>query len=85
VSGTLWQDASGFTIVAVEQGGNQVVIPVRQGQFGLSGNQVRVDFSAGEVREAPTVDDLVAGGGAEAIRMISEHYDLSLTGPPRGH
>jgi hypothetical protein len=57
---------------------------MRHGQFGLSGNRVRVDFSAGEVRAAPTLGDLVAGGGAEAIRMISEHYDVSLSGPPRG-
>jgi hypothetical protein len=84
VSGTLWQDGSGFAIVAVEQGGTEVAIPMRLGQFGLPGNQVRVDFSAGEVRSAPTVGDLMAGGGAEAVRLVAEHFDLGLTGPPPG-
>lgn len=83
VSGTLWQDTSGFTIVAVEQGGNEVVIPMRQRQFGLSGDQVRVD-SLGPRGTGGAVDDLVSGGGAEAIRMISERHDVSLTGPPPG-
>jgi hypothetical protein len=80
---TLWHDARGFDIVTVHGAGADVVIPLIHGQVDIGG-RLPVTFSADEVRQAPTVAELAARGGAAAIRLVADHYDVSLAGPPPG-
>jgi hypothetical protein len=83
VGETLWHDASGFDIVAVYRAGADVVVPVTHEHMNIS-ERVPVNFSADEVREAPTVGELMARGGESAVRLVAEHYNVGLAGPPPG-
>jgi len=83
IGATLWHDASGFDVVAVERAGADVVVPVTQEQA-TTADSVAVDFTADEVREAPSVGELIARGGEAAVRLVAEHYDVALAGPPPG-
>jgi hypothetical protein len=79
----LWQDAGGFDVVTVAGAGPEVVIPLAHGQAQMS-DPVSVRFTAAEVRDAPSVGELMARGGDAAVRLVADHYDLNLTGPPPG-
>lgn len=81
VGHTLWHDATGFDIVAVERAGVDVVVPVRREQRHNDG-VVSVDFPAADVRTAPSLDQLTKVGGRAAARIIARHYDVRLAGPP---
>jgi hypothetical protein len=77
VSGVVWEDAAGFQVVAV----GEVVIPVKAEE---PREKVVVEYSTAQVQSGPLLNELAEYGGEAAVEMISEHYNVPLSGPPPG-
>jgi len=84
VTRLLWRDASGFDVVAVDIEDDQVVLPVQHEHL-VEGIDVRVEFTAKHLRDAPSVQDLYRIGRAPSVvDLVGAHYKVRLIGPPPG-
>jgi hypothetical protein len=81
VSSVLWRDASGFYIVAVGEHEFAVAVPVKASEWA---GKIVVAHTAEQVLRGPLLQQLAARGGEEAIKLVSRHYNIPLSGPPPG-
>jgi hypothetical protein len=83
VDGLVWQDASGFDVIAVHVEGADVAVPVEHGSWRRDWN-IEIDVGWDAITSAPKMNELKEMGGDAAVNVIGEHYDLALNGPPPG-
>jgi hypothetical protein len=81
VSSVLWRDASGFHVVTVGEHESAVAVPVKASEWV---GKIVVAYTAEQVRGGPLLQQLAAHGGEEAIKLVSRHYNVPLSGPPPG-
>jgi hypothetical protein len=84
VGSVLWKDRTGLDVITVSTAGRDVVVPVPHERLSPANPRIQIDFSSETVRTAPSLGELVARGGAAAVRHVADRYHVTLTGPPEG-
>ena len=83
VNGLVWHDDAGVDVISVTVHDKQIAIPVPPDEW-RTNPVIVVSQSIDELDDAPSMQQLEAGGGTEAIRLVSTHFEVRLAGPPPG-
>ena len=83
IQGLIWSDISGVDVVSVAVHDAHVAVPIESNTW-RGVDVVELKVSPAMLTDAPRVQDLEATGGVRAVELVSNHFSVSLFGPPPG-